>query len=184
MEVAPNGEIKDQIKSRVNLIEKLQVENEALKSKLKAKEQKIVSLEQLNNWYMEQLKLRQKEKIGSSSEKAEENQLTLVDVFSDLFNEVEVLREPITTEPSETTLIPAHKRKKAKRGSKFDTLPVETIEYKLIEEEKVCAVCGAELTEMRKEIRKKLNQIIEFYTQIKEVNLLLFSSFCTVESMA
>ena len=96
----------------MNLIEKLQAENEALKSKLKANEQKIASLEQLNNWYMEQLKLRQKEKFGSSSEKADEDQLTLVDVFSDLFNEVEVLREPITTEPEETTLIPAHKRKK------------------------------------------------------------------------
>ena len=144
---------------RVNLIEKLQAENEALKSKLKANEQKIASLEQLNNWYMEQLKLRQKEKFGSSSEKADEDQLTLVDVFSDLFNEVEDLREPITTEPEETTLIPAHKRKKAKRGSKFDTLPVETIEYKLPEEEQVCDVCGSKLTEMKKEIRKELKII-------------------------
>ena len=108
---------------------------------------------------MEQLKLRQKEKFGSSSEKADEDQLTLVDVFSDLFNEVEVLRELITTEPEETTLIPAHKRKKAKRGSKFDTLPVETIEYKLPEEEQVCDVCGSKLTEMKKEIRKELKII-------------------------
>ena len=62
----------------MNLIEKLQAENEALKSK-------ITSLEKLNTWYLEQLKLRQKEKFGSSSEKAEENQLSLSDVFSDLF---------------------------------------------------------------------------------------------------
>ena len=80
----------------MNLIEKLQAENEALKSK-------ITSLEKLNTWYLEQLKLRQKEKFGS--------------------------------------------------------LPVETIEYKLAEEEKVCDVCGSILTEMKKEVRKELKII-------------------------
>lgn len=143
----------------MNLIEKLQAENEALKSKLKANEETISSLEKLNRWYIEQLKLRQQEKFGSSSEKAVENQLTLVDVFSDLFNEAEILREPITVEPDVTTLIPAHKRKKAKRGAKFDSLPVETIEYTLTGEEKVCDVCGSALTEMKKEIRKELKII-------------------------
>lgn len=69
---------------------------------------------------MEQLKLRQQEKFGSSSEKAVENQLTLVDVFSDLFNEAEILRKPIMVEPDVNTLNPAHKRKKAKRGAKLD----------------------------------------------------------------
>ena len=143
----------------MNLIEKLQAENEALKSKLKANEETISSLEKLNRWYMEQLKLRQQEKFGSSSEKAVENQLTLIDVFSDLFNEAEILREPIAVEPDVNTLIPEHKRKKAKRGAKFDSLPVETIEYTLTDEEKICDVCGSVLTEMKKEIRKELKII-------------------------
>lgn len=94
----------------MNLLEKLQAENEVLKSSLKEKDEKIISLEKLNSWYIEQLKLRQKEKFGASSEKCDDNQLTLFD----LFNEAETLREPIVVEPTEDTLIPAHKRKKGK----------------------------------------------------------------------
>ncbi|WP_054741716.1 hypothetical protein [Cellulosilyticum ruminicola] len=45
---------------------------------------------------------------------------------------------------------------KYKRGTKFDTLPIETIEYKLSEKENVYATCGSPLTEMKKEIRKEL----------------------------
>ena len=91
-----------------------------------------------------------------SSEKADSNQIAIVDAFSDLFNEAEVLKQPIAVEPDQDMVIPEHKRKKSKRGAKFDTLPVETIEYKLSEEERVCATCGSPLTEMKKEIRKEL----------------------------
>lgn len=136
----------------MNQLQILQAENEALKSKLKSQEETITSLKKLNDWYIEQLKLRQKEKFGVSSEKADETQMTLFD----LFNEAETLREPISIEPDESILVPSHKRKKSKRGSKLDTLPVETIEYKLTEEEQVCEVCGSVLTEMKKEIRKEL----------------------------
>jgi transposase len=136
----------------VNLLEQLQAENEALKSRLKVQEEKITSLEKLNDWYIEQLKLRQKEKFGVSSEKSGENQMTLFD----LFNEAEALREPIMIEPDETIVIPVHNRKKVKRSSKLETLSVETIEYKLTDEEKVCDNCGTVLTEMKKEIRKEL----------------------------
>ena len=54
----------------------------------------------------------------------------------DLFNEAETLREPIAAEPSEETVIKSHTRKKSKRGSSLSNLPVETIEYKLSDEEK------------------------------------------------
>lgn len=67
----------------------LQAEIDSLKSRLKLQEEKIVSLEKLNDWYIEQLKLRQKEKFGVSSEKAGDGQMTLFD----LFNEAEELRE-------------------------------------------------------------------------------------------
>ncbi|WP_157047769.1 hypothetical protein [Cellulosilyticum ruminicola] len=51
-------------------------------------------------------------------------------------------------------VIHEHKRKKSKRGAKFDTFTVETIEYKFSEEEKVCATCGSHLTEMKKKLEK------------------------------
>ena len=155
---------------KVNLLQQQQKEIEALRSKLKEQEEKIAlqekeiaqkkeklaSLEKLNAWYIEQLKLRQQKKFGVSSEKADSNQIAIVDAFSDLFNEAEVLKQPIAVEPDQDMVIPEHKRKKSKRGAKFDTLPVETIEYKLSEEERVCATCGSPLTEMKKEIRKEL----------------------------
>ena len=140
----------------MNKILEQQREIEALKSKLEKQEQKIKSLEKLNTWYIEQLKLRQQKKFGASSEKMDKDQISLDDVFSDVFNEAEVLREPLKQEPKEEVVIPEHKRKVSKRGSKFETLPVEVIEYKLSEEEKVCEECGNILTEMKKEIRKEL----------------------------
>ena len=71
--------------------------------------------------------------------------------------------------------VPEHKRKKSKRGSKFDTLSVETIEYKLSEEEKVCATCGSPLTEMKKEIRKEL---VIIPAEVKVIELITYVYSC------
>jgi transposase len=136
----------------VTTIEKLKAENMALKSLLSEREEKINKLEKLNDWYIEQLKLRQKEKFGTSSEKADTNQLTIFD----LFNEAETLKQPVVMEPTEETIIKEHKRKKSKRGESLSNLPVETIEYKLDEDQQICEKCGEPLTVMKKEIRKEL----------------------------
>ena len=182
----------------MNLLEQKQREIEALKSKIKAQEEKLAlqekeitakkeklaSLEKLNQWYIEQLKLRQQKKFGASSEKADQDQMAIADVFSDLFNEAEVLREPIAVEPAPDTIIPEHTRKKAKRGSKFDALPVETIEYKLSDVEKVCEVCGTPLTEMKKEIRKELVIIPAEVKVIEHVTYVYSCRNCDKEGTA
>jgi transposase len=162
---------------KVDLITKLKEENEALKSQLLKKEEKIQSLEKLNDWYIEQLKLKNKEKFGSSSEKADENQLS----FFDLFNEAETLKEPIMVEPTEETIIPEHKRKKAKRGSSLSNLPVETIEYQLSEEEKVCDICGNALTEMKKEVRKELKVVPAKVSIIEHITYVYSCRACDKE---
>lgn len=161
-------------------MEQLQAENDALKSRLKLQEEKIVSLEKLNHWYIEQLKLRQKEKFGASSEKSEDGQITLFD----LFNEAEELREGIMIEPDEDVVIPAHKRKKTKRGSKLDSLPVETVEYQLSEEERVCEVCGTVLNEMKKEVRKELKIIPAQVSVIEHVTYVYSCRNCDKEGTA
>ena len=150
----------------MNTIEELRAEVEALKSKLKKKDEKIQSLEKINNWYIEQLKLKAKEKFGASSEKVDSNQISLFD----LFNEAETLQQPITVEPELETIIKEHTRKKAKRGSKFSNLPVEVIEYKLDGSEKICDVCGETLTVMKKEVRKEL-VIIPSQVMTKEISI-------------
>ena len=136
----------------VNTRKELLAEIEALKSQLKQKDEKIQSLEKLNDWYIEQLKLKLKEKFGASSEKADPNQLSLFD----LFNEAETLMQPITTEPELETVVKAHTRKKSKRGSKFDNLEVKQVHYELSDEEKICDICGEVLTEMTTQTRKEL----------------------------
>lgn len=136
----------------MSTIEELRAEVEALKSKIKEKDEKIQSLEKMNSWYIEQLKLKAREKFGASSEKVDSNQISLFD----LFNEAETLGQPITVEPEIETIIKEHSRKKSKRGSKFDNLPVEVMEYKLEDSEMICDVCGEPLTEMKKEVRKEL----------------------------
>ena len=62
-------------------IEELIAENEALKSKIEEqdkKDEKIKSLEKVNDWYIEQLKLKAKEKFGVSSQKVSSDQLSFL----------------------------------------------------------------------------------------------------------
>ena len=65
----------------MNVLQQKEAEIEALKSQLKKQADEIASLKKQNEWYIEQLKLRQKEKFGVSSEKADENQMTLFDLI-------------------------------------------------------------------------------------------------------
>ena len=127
-------------------------EIETLEKVKNEKSEQIAKLKKLNNWYMEQLKLKAREKLGKSSEKAIDGQLSLFDVF----NEAETFREPIQGESPQERIIPEHKRRKAKGGSKFNDIPVEVVEYKLDDREQICDNCHSPLTVMKKEIRKEL----------------------------
>ena len=159
----------------MNQLASQQQEIETLKSQLKAKDAQIASLEKLNGWYLEQLKLRRQKQFGAFSEKCSEDQLAIGDLFAALFNEAESLREPLKAEPEACKVIPAHSRKKAKRGSKFQDLPVEVIEYKLTDDEKVCSTCGEPLTEMKKAIRKEL---VIIPAQVKIIDHVTYTYSC------
>lgn len=137
-------------------IEELKKEIELLKSQLEEKNQKIKELEALNSYYMEQLKLRAKEKYGKSSEKAESGEISFDEIGSDFFNEPETLREPIMNEPKEEILEVKKVKPKRKKNSKYKNLETETVEYRLADDELKCENCGCTLTEMKKEIRKEL----------------------------
>lgn len=158
--------------ARLNAVIKDKTEEiEALEKAKTKKDEQIAKLKKLTDWYMEQLRLKAKEKFGASSEKAIDGQLSLFDVF----NEAETFREMISAEPSEEIVIPEHKRKKSKKGSKFDNLPVETIEYTLDESEQVCDVCGKPLTVMKKEVRKEL---VVIPAEVKIVEHVTYSYSC------
>lgn len=102
----------------------------------------------------------------------------------DLFNEAEELREGIMVEPAEAIVIPSHARKKTKRGSKLDSLPVEIIEYQLSDEERICEACGTILTEMKKEVRKELKIIPAQVSVIEHVTYVYSCRSCDKEGIA
>ena len=158
-------------------LETLQKENEALKAKLQASENKlktseikVVGLRKLNEWYIEQLKLSRQKKFGASSEKSKHRS----DQIS-FFNEVEATAAdaPLTAEPTEESIVakPNPKNKK-KRGASFENLAVETIEYKLESINEICGVCQNPLHVMKKEVRKELRftpakfRIVEHITYV------------------
>ena len=59
--------------NEIKTLEKVQKENS----------EQIAKLNKLNNWYMEQLKLKAKEKFDKSSKKSIDGQLSLFDVFNE-----------------------------------------------------------------------------------------------------
>ena len=104
------------------------------------------------NWYEEQYRLSQHRLFGSSSER------TLLDQIN-LFNEAEAETQPNIAEPTIEEIIYNRRKKQGHREEKFKDLPVEPIEYRLSEEERICSICNSVLHEMSTEIRRELKII-------------------------
>jgi transposase len=127
-------------------IEELEKKNAQLENQMKTLHLKL-------QWYEEQFRLSQQKRFGSSSEKTDENQLTL-----QLFNEAEVSSSVLLAEPTMETI--SYSRKKiGARAEKLKDLPVETIHHDLSDSEKVCSACDHALHEMSTQVRKELKII-------------------------
>src|SRR5699024_11131139 len=129
-------------------------------------------------WYEEQFRLLQKQKYGASSEKTNEDQMSLP-----LFNEAEDTADPKVEEPALDTITYTRKKKRKTRDESMENLPglqgiihtqlsqlagfrktrdesmenlpVEIIEYELSPEDQVCSCCGLEAHKMSEEIRRE-----------------------------
>ncbi|GGJ80820.1 hypothetical protein GGR02_000883 [Anoxybacillus voinovskiensis] len=107
-------------------------------------------LEEKLKWYEEHLRLLQHKRFGVSSEKTLPGQL-------ELFNEVEHEANLDLPEPTVESI--TYQRRRKKRGHReamLENLPVETVEYRLSDEEQVCSCCGGTLHEMSTEVRQEL----------------------------
>ena len=120
----------------------------------------VATLQQENNWLMEQIRLARKKRYGSSSEKtvAENGSVQL----SYLFNEPECMAKENAPEPDmETVAVKAHARKA--RRSAQEKLPedieVEVIEKTLTEEECVCPQCRGQMSDIGKDVTRRLKII-------------------------
>ena len=160
-------------------LEQLENEIRQLKAELQTSENKILCLEKLNEWYIEQLKLNRQKKFGASSEKTEHNSEQMT-----FFNEAEsvVAENPLLAEPSEKDLV-VEKNKKKKRGANFENLAVETIEYKLEIADQICNVCNHQLHEMKKEVRKELKFIPAQFKMVEHITYIYACRNCEKESI-
>ena len=134
---------------RTEMIESLRAENKALKDENAGLSQKV-------EWQMEQLRLLKKKQFGASSEQSKgqvDGQLSF------LFNEAEAYAAP--PGPQKTTQVAAHTRKRF--GSVKDvvpeTIPVEVVEHRLSEGERVCPQCAERMREIGTEVRETLKLI-------------------------
>lgn len=135
-------------------IEKLQTEIEILK-------QEKAELEAKLKWFEEQFRLHQHKLFGRSSEKTE------VPEQLNLFNEAESEAKPAVPEPTLEEITYKRRKKQGHREEMLKDIPVETIEYRLPEEEQVCDCCGGKLHEMSKEVRREI-EIIPAQVRVKE----------------
>ena len=127
-------------KSKIeNAYAQIYVELEAAKMKL--------------NWYEEQIRIHQQKRFGASSEKTE------TDGQVSLFNEPENDRVMFLPEPKEDEVIVPKKKRYGHKKEITKQFPVQTIEYKLTEEEKICEKCGNGLHEMSKQVHVQLKLI-------------------------
>ena len=143
--------------------EQLQLEkarNAKLKAKFAAREQEqaqvITSLTLQNEWLLEQLKLSKKKLFGRSSEQAEQ---MVMEQLSLTYNELEAYVFGTKAATEKQIAVKAHERKR-QSGNVLDVVPegtpTEVVEHRLPEDERICSVCGGQMVEIGKEVRRTL----------------------------
>ena len=107
-------------------------------------------------WLMEQLRLSRQKRFGMTSEHTSED---VMEQLSLLFNEAVVYADKGVQEDDSIVVVASHKRHK-KHEYTLDELPedvpVEVVEHRLPEEELICPECGETMTEIGKDVRRRL----------------------------
>ncbi len=110
----------------------------------------------------EQIDYLTKKLYGSSSEKQKkpiDGQITLEQIYGQMFNEPEYhLDNDSPPEEEETMIVKEHTRKKKQTNKeKFRDLPIEEVLVELSPEEQVCSECGTQMVQIGKEyVREEL----------------------------
>jgi len=112
----------------------------------------IAVLDAKLKYYEEQYLLSQKKRFGTSSETSDDLQLSL-------FNEAEDTASPQQPEPTLETITYKRRKRVGQREEMLADLPVETIEYTIPEDERVCPDCAGTLTEMSTQVRRELKLV-------------------------
>jgi len=150
---------------------------EQLNDKILQQERQILELNAKLKWYEEQFRLSRRKQFGASSEKTLPEQLNL-------FNEAEDTASPKAEEPTlETITYQRRKKQTGHRTELLKDLPVEVIEYRLEEHEKVCPCCQGALHEMSTQIREELKIIPAQVSVVKHVQHIYACRRCERENL-
>jgi len=139
-------------------------------------EQQNAELAAKLSWFEEQFRLARHRQFGSSSERTNPDQLQL-------FNEAETETQPDLVEPTIEKITYERHKKSGHRKTLLENLPVETIEYRLPDEEQVCPCCGDPLHEMSTEVRQELKIIPAQVKVVKHVRYVYACRRCEREEI-
>lgn len=155
----------------------LERENAAAAVAISEARERCALLEQQNaeltakvKWFMEQFNLLKQKQYGASSEKTVPGQEQL-----SFFNEAESESRGPTEggcerrEPTVETITYKRRKERGQREEMLKDLPVETVEYNLSPEERVCPNCGETMHEMSVEVRQELKVIPAQVKLVKHV---------------
>ena len=121
---------------------------------LEAKSAELAQALLQNQWLTEQLMVKKRKIFGASSEVLDQ---MVMEQFAHLFNEAECWDAAGQKPAAKAEKKP---RKRRSSGSVQDIIPegtpVEIVEHRLPEEQRICGVCGNEMVEIGKEIRRSL----------------------------
>lgn len=161
-------ELKDMTAQLKNMITEQDQKIEKQDQRIKELEDSLEAANLLVTQKQERIDYLTKQLYGASSEKrkkAEEaqadGQLTLFDMYAQIFDEAEYFHDPSEKEPEQVITVKEHVRKsKTTNADKYKNLQVETEEIPLPEEEQFCPDCGTPLEKIGKEyVREELQYV-------------------------
>ncbi len=141
---------------------------ESLRAENKAQKERIAKLEHQVELLTEAIRLARQKRFGASSERTLEDGM---EQLSLLFNEAEIYADREAKDAEDSVVVAAHKRHK-KHEYTLDELPedvpVEVVEHRLPEEELVCPVCGDTMTEIGKDVRRRIKIVPAQVTVVED----------------
>ena len=160
-----------------NTEEKLKIENMLLKQRIEYLESKLQVVDEL-------LRLSVRKQFGSSSEKNfVAAQLSLFDQYQDDDSAADSKENKLQEESPIEEVTYKRRKKVGHRKEQLEGLPVETIEYRIPEEEQVCDCCHGQLHEMSKEVRKEVVIIPATLKVVEHVSYIYACRSCEKESI-
>lgn len=151
-------ELKDMIKQLKETIDLQTQMLSALQSSLDAANQLLSQKEETIAYLKKQLYGASSKKRKKTQETQADGQLTLFDMFAQIFDEAEYDHDPKVMEPEQVIAVEGHTRKAKKTNAeKYKDLPTEVIEVLLPGSEQYCPDCGTKLIRVGKEyVREEL----------------------------